>query len=148
MRFEAVGAGVLVELLAVAVGATIPLPRGVRTSAAVALLGVGLAGGYVAGWFAGGNWRDGLRHGVLAGAIGGMALAIVLGYTMATPGSEVGALWGMNYLIATGGIPLWLAVYDAQLGILLPLLAGTIVAVEGAIAGGAAGTVSVEPPAT
>jgi len=146
MRFEAVGAGVLVELLAVAVGATIPLPRGVRTSAAVALLGVGLAGGYVAGWFAGGNWHDGLRHGMLAGVIGGAMLALVLGYTMATPGSEVGALWGMNHLIATGGIPLCVAAYDALLGIALPLLAGTIVAVEGAIAGGAAGTVSVEPP--
>ncbi|MFH5797054.1 hypothetical protein [Haladaptatus sp. CMAA 1911] len=146
MRFEAVGAGVLVELLAVAVGATIPLPRSVRTSAAVALLGVGLAGGYVAGWFAGGNWRDGLHHGLVSGVIGGAMLAVVLGYTMSTPGSEVGAMWGMNYLIATGGIPLWIAAYDAQLGIALPLLAGTIIAAEGAIAGGAAGTVSVEPP--
>ncbi|WP_049972172.1 hypothetical protein [Haladaptatus cibarius] len=147
MRVKAVGAGVLVELLAVAVGATLPLPPDVRIAAALALLTVGLVGGYVAGRVAGGNWRDGIRHGLFAGVVGGIALALVLGYTMATPGSEVGALWGLNYLIATSGIPTDLAaVYDRQLGILFPALAALLVAIEGAVAGGAAGSVSVEPP--
>ncbi|SIR81519.1 hypothetical protein SAMN05421858_3904 [Haladaptatus litoreus] len=147
MHVKAVGAGVLVELFAVAVGATLPLPPDVRITAALALLTVGLVGGYVAGRVADGNWRDGIRHGLFAGIVGGFALALVLGYTMATPGSEVGALWGLNYLIATSGIPTDLAaVYDQQLGILFPAIAGLLVAIEGAVAGGAAGSVSVEPP--
>ncbi len=105
MRLEAVGAGVLVELLAVAVGATLPLPESLQSTAALALLTVGFAGGYVAGRFAGDNWRVGIVHGLLAGAIGGLTLAVVL-----------------------------------------PALAGLLLAIEGALAGGAAGTVSVEPP--
>ncbi|WP_458186793.1 hypothetical protein [Haladaptatus sp. NG-WS-4] len=149
MRLEAVGAGVLVQLLAVLVGATIPLPRRIRVTAAVALLTVGLAGGYVAGWFAGGTWRDGVAHGLLAGMGGGVVLALVLHYTMTTPGSEVGALWGLNYLIATSGIPTQLAAeFDAELGVVIPALAGLLLALEGALAGGAAGTVGVEPPPT
>ncbi|WP_435157207.1 hypothetical protein [Haladaptatus sp. DFWS20] len=146
MHVEAVGAGVLVELLAVAVGATLPLPPELRITAALALLTVGLAGGYVAGRVAGGNWRDGIRHGLFAGVIGGGALALVLGYTMVTPGSEVGALWGLNYLIATSGLPSeFAAMYDQQLAILVPAVVGLLLAIEGALAGGAAGSVSVEP---
>ncbi|WP_266080171.1 hypothetical protein [Haladaptatus caseinilyticus] len=147
MRVEAIGAGVLVELIAVAVGATLPLPPELRINAGVALLTIGLAGGYVAGRVAGGNWRKGILHGSFAGAIGGVVLAVVLGYTMVTPGSEVGALWGLNYLIATGGLPTeFAAVYDRQLAIVFPALIGVLLAIEGAVAGGAAGTVSVEPP--
>ncbi|WP_227357005.1 hypothetical protein [Haladaptatus salinisoli] len=147
MRLEAVGAGVLIQLLAVLVGATIPLPRSVRVTAALALLMTGLAGGYTAGWFAGGDWRDGLLHGLLASAVGGGVFAVVLRHTMTTPGSEVGAFWGLNYLIATSGIPSELAAtYDAQLAVVLPALAGLLFALEGALAGGAAGTVGVEPP--
>lgn len=40
MHVKAVGAGVLVELFAVAVGATLPLPPDVRITAALALLTV------------------------------------------------------------------------------------------------------------
>jgi hypothetical protein len=147
MRLEAVGAGVLIQLLAVLAGATFSLPRSVRVTAALALLMAGLAGGYTAGWFAGGDWRSGLLHGFLAGGIGGGALALVLRHTMTTPGSEVGALWGLNYLIATSGIPSELAAaYDAQIAVVLPALLGLLFALEGALAGGAAGIVSVEPP--
>ncbi|WP_458209459.1 hypothetical protein [Haladaptatus sp. NG-SE-30] len=147
MRLEAVGAGVLVQLLAVLVGATIPLPQGLRVTAAIALLTVGLAGGYVAGLFAGGSWRDGVLHGLLAGALGGAVLALVLRFTMTTPGSEVGALWGLNYLIATSGIPTDLAAeFDAHIAVVVPALAGLLFTLEGALAGGAAGSVSVEPP--
>lgn len=65
---------------------------------------------------------------------------------MTTPGSEIGALWGLNYLIATSGLPSeFAATYNQQLAILVPAVVGLVLAIEGALAGGAAGRVSVEP---
>lgn len=147
MRWTAVAAGALVELFAIALGATVPLPLDVRVTAGLALLTVGIAGGYVAGRLAGGTWKTGLRHGLVAGTFGGVVFATVLYYTMTHPGSEVGAYWGLNFAISRIDFPPWLVDrYGRTLAALVAALGGVALALEGAIAGGAAGAARVEPP--
>jgi hypothetical protein len=122
------------------VAATVALPAGARWPAFAGVLAGGLVGGYLAGRRSSGSWRDRVRHGLLAGVVGGAALAVAVWWSL-HPGTPSGALWSVNYLLATGAA--WLPPevvlrYDALLGAAAALACGVVYAVEGALAAGAA----------
>ncbi|WP_435180928.1 hypothetical protein [Halorussus sp. AFM4] len=133
-----VGAGADAGLAALA--AAVELPEGVRWPAFAVVLAGGFVGGYLAGRLAEGPWRRRVNHGLLAGLLGGAALAVAVRWSF-EPGAPSGALWPANYVLATGAR--WLppgvaARYDALIGTLAALPYGVLYAAEGALAAGAA----------
>ncbi|UPW02081.1 hypothetical protein M0R88_08290 [Halorussus gelatinilyticus] len=139
MNWRAVFVGATADAGFACFAAAVALPEAARWPAFAGVLAGGLVGGYLAGRRAG-SWRDRVRHGALAGLLGGGALAVAVWWSL-QPGTPDGALWSANYLLATGAR--WLppgaaARYDALLGVATALACGTVYVVEGALAAGAA----------
>lgn len=131
-----VGAGV--DAAVAALAAVVALPVGVRWPAFAAVVAAGLLGGHLAGRIASGSWRRRVGHGLVAGLLGGAALAVASWWSF-QPGAPSGALWPANYLLATAGFPAdFAARYDAAIGVVAALLLGVAYVAEGALAGGAA----------
>ncbi|WP_205254563.1 hypothetical protein [Halorussus rarus] len=133
-----VGAGADAALAALA--AAVELPEGVRWPAFAGVLAGGFVGGYLAGRLAAGPWRRRVGHGLLAGLLGGAALAVAVRWSF-EPGAPSGALWPANYVLATGArwLPPGVAGrYDALIGAAAALAYGVLYAAEGALAAGAA----------
>lgn len=139
MNRRAVFVGGITDAVVAYFAATVALPKEARWPAFAAVLAGGLVGGYLAGRRSG-AWRERVRHGLLAGVLGGGALAVAVWWSL-QPGTPDGALWPVNYLLATGAR--WLppgaaARYDTLLGVAVALACGTVYAVAGALAAGAA----------
>jgi hypothetical protein len=145
MHWKAVLAGAATDVAIAALAATVPLPAGVRWPAFAALAGAGLLGGYVAGRLASGSWRSRLHHGLTAGLVGGAAT-----WWSFQPGTPSGALWSLNYLVATSGLPPQFAAhYDTAIGVAVALAFGALYVAEGAVAsvsapGGEPATLPIE----
>ncbi|WP_135852408.1 hypothetical protein [Halorussus salinus] len=139
MNRRAVLVGATIDAAIAFVAAATALPEGARWPAFAGVLAGGLVGGYLAGRGVG-AWHERVRHGLLAGLLGGAALAVAVWWSL-QPGTPEGALWPVNYLLATGAR--WLppgaaARYDALLGVGAALACGTAYAVAGTLAAGAA----------
>lgn len=135
MDWNAVLAGAATDAAIAVLAAAVPLPAEVRWPAFAVLAGAGLLGGYVAGRRAAGPWRVRLRHGLLAGLVGGAAMAAATWWSF-RPGSPSGALWALNYLVATSGLPPELAArYDVAIGVAVAVAFGGLYVAEGAVAG-------------
>jgi hypothetical protein len=137
---EAVAVGGAADAGIALVAAVVALPEAARWPAFAGVAAGGLVGGYLAGRLAGGAWRNRVRSGLLAGLVGGAAFAVAVWWSL-QPGTPAGALWSVNYLLATGAA--WLppgvaARYDALLGVGAALVCGAVYVAEGAVAGGAA----------
>jgi len=113
--WTAVVIGFLVELVLGAIGFAAP---GVGQVAAA------LVGGFVAGYLAGGGLASGGWHGLLAGALGGLVLALVLGVF----GS---ALLG----VVTGGPGALLGLGITAFAVLLVFVVSIPSAIAGALGG-------------
>lgn len=138
--WNAVLVGALADAGIAVLAAVVALPEAVRWPAFGGVLAGGLLGGYLAGRLAGGPWRNRFRHGLLAGLLGGGALAVAVWWSL-QPTSPAGALWSANYVLATAAAwfpPEFTARYDALIGVSAALVLGGLYAVEGALAGGAA----------
>lgn len=137
---EAVLVGAAADAGIAVVAATVSLPTSARWPAFAAVLAGGFLGGYLAGRLAGGSWRARVSHGLAAGLLGGVALAIAVWWSL-QPGTPDGALWPANYVLAAGARwfpPDFTARYDVAIGVAAALAHGSLYAVEGALAGGAA----------
>ncbi|USZ74558.1 hypothetical protein NGM07_14040 [Halorussus vallis] len=138
MELEAVLVGATVDAAVATFAALVALPAGARWPAFAAVAAAGLVGGHLAGRVAGGTFRRRLGHGVLAGLLGGAAFAVAVWWSL-QPGAPNGALWPVNYLLATAGLPTDLAArYDVALGVAAATTCGLLYVLEGALAGGAA----------
>ncbi len=137
---EAVAVGGLADAGIALAAAVVALPEEARWPAFAGVAAGGLVGGYLAGRLAGGSWRNRVRSGLLAGLVGGAVLAVAVWWSL-QPGTPAGALWSVNYLLATGAAwlpPGFAARYDALLGVGAALVCATVYVAEGALAGGAA----------
>jgi len=119
-NWYAVAIGFVVELVVGAVGALLP---------GVGQLAAGLLGGFVAGYVAGGGWTRGAWHGLLAGSLGGVALAVLLGAAV----SAVGAV-GLGPLGPVLGGSVFL----------LALFVAVVMGIESALAGALGGWIATE----
>jgi hypothetical protein len=138
--WQAVLAGGAADAAVAVLAAVVALPEEARWPAFGGVLAGGLLGGYLAGRLASGPWRTRLRHGLLAGLLGGAVLAAAARWSL-QPDTPDGALWSLNYLLATGAA--WLppgaaARYDSLIGVGAALICGLLYVAEGVLAAGAA----------
>ena len=137
LDWRAVAAGTGVDVTAAMLAATLPLPEYARWPVFAVVSCAGLLGGHVAGRLADGPWRRRVGHGLLAGAIGGVAFAVAVWWSL-QPDAPSGALWPVNYAVATVGLPTDLAArFDAAIGVVVASLGFALFVAEGALAAGA-----------
>lgn len=142
------GYGTVLYLLGFA--AVVSLPPAVARVAAVATLGVGFAGGAVAGRLSD-DPAAARRNGVLVGVACGFTTAVLLRGTMslALPRARWSAIWTLEYAIATGlgGVVSSdvAATYDAAIGIGIAAAIGSLVFVESIVGAVAAGHLGAGP---
>lgn len=140
MDRRAVIAGASIDTGVAILAAFVGLPAGARWPAFAAVAGGGLLGGYLAGSLAAGSWRRRIAHGLVAGLLGGVAFGAAVWWSL-QPAAANGALWPVNYVLATGAAwfpPGLTARYDAALGIGTAVLMGLLYLVESVVASGAA----------
>ena len=137
-------------LLVLAVATAVPRPPPIARLAALATLGVGLLGGYVAGRLSA-TGPAGRRNGVLVGLLGGVAAAALVRGTMALaiPRARRSAVWTLEYWFARelGGVlpPDVAARYDGAIATGLAVAVGALVFAGAVVAATAASTLSIEP---
>jgi len=118
-NWRAVGIGFVVLFVAGALATAIPV---------VGHIGAGLLGGFAAGYVAGGSFTNGAWHGLLAGAIGGIAVAavfaLVVGVFGVAAGGPFGGIVGFGGVLFGGAvIALLLAIDSALAGAIGALVA-------------------------
>lgn len=144
LDWRAVVAGTAVDATAAMLGATLPLPPYARWPVFSVVACAGLLGGHVAARLASGGWRRRVGHGLLAGVFGGATFAVAVWWSF-QPAAPRGALWPVNYVVATVGLPTEFAArYDAAIGVAVALLGWGLFVAEGALAAGATAGASVE----
>lgn len=143
-------AGYAVEVVLLVLAAAVSLPPVLARVAGIATLGVGLAGGIVAGRLSA-DPRAARRNGVLVGVAGGITAGALVRGTMslAIPRARWSAVWAIEYAVATGVgrvlRPDVAARYDGTIATAIAAAVGCL-AIAGSVVGAAASSpLGVDP---